>query len=454
METRRFDLVVIGTGTAARGVAHGCRDAGWSVAVVDDRPFGGTCPLRGCIPKKVLTDAAAVVDWSRRMSERGVGGGGSLIDWQALASFRRTFTDPFPEKTEREFAAVGIDALHGRARFLGPLSVAVEGAEDAVLGARHVVIASGARPAELDFPGSELVMTSDEFLEREALPEAIVFLGGGYISFEFAHVAARAGARVMILHGGRQPLERFDPDLVDMLAHRTRSLGIELALTTEAVAVARDDGRLLVRARAGAEERTFAGDWVVHGAGRVPALDGLELEAAGVEYDETGVTVNGFMQSVSNPAVYAAGDAASPGPPLTPVASHQADVVVANLLHGDHRKAETSVVPSVVFTAPPLAAVGLSEAAALAQGRAFESRHEKTGDWFSARHVGETCAGHKVLVETRTDLILGAHLLGPEAGEVVNLFALAMRAGMTAQELKDVVFAFPTRGSDVPSMLA
>ncbi len=446
-----YDLLVIGTGSAASRVAGECRAAGWTVAVVDSRPFGGTCALRGCAPKKVMTGAAETVDRQLRIEGNGVRAGAIAIDWSDLMAFKRTFTDPVPAASEGRFLEQGIDAYHGSARFTGPLAVEVG---DQALQARHVVIATGARPAPLEIPGEALLTTSDDFLELDSLPAEIVFVGGGYISFEFAHVAARAGAKVTILHRGKRPLEGFDPDLVDMLCHRTRSLGIDLHLTTEATAVEEEDGRLRVIARADGEERRLPADLAVHGGGRVPEIDDLDLEAAGVERDERGVAVNGYLQSVSNPAVYAAGDAAGAGAPLTPVAAYQGRVVATNLLQGNHRKADYSGVASVVCTVPPLGAVGLLEAEAAQQGLDFEARHERTGDWYSSRRVGESCSAYKVLIENGTGRILGAHLLGPGAEEQVNLFALAIRAGITASGLEDARFAYPTYGSDLGPMVS
>ncbi|MCI0720195.1 MAG: NAD(P)/FAD-dependent oxidoreductase, partial [Acidobacteria bacterium] len=155
-----------------------------------------------------------------------------------------------------------------------------------------------------------------------------------------------------------------------------------------------------------------------------------------------------------NPAVYAAGDAAaSGGPPLTPVAGYESQIVAANLLEGNHRTADYGPVPSVVFTLPPLAAVGLSEEAARSQGLKFRVNHQSTAGWYSSRRVGETCSAFKTLVEEGSDRILGAHLLGPHAEEIINLFALAMKAGMTTATLKEILFAYPTQGSDVRYML-
>jgi glutathione reductase (NADPH) len=449
--TRKFDLVAIGTGSAASAVASRCRSAGWQVAIVDSRPFGGTCALRGCDPKKVLVGAAEAVDWARRMKGKGIRAEQLRIDWQELMRFKRSFTEPVPKSREEGFAKAGIAAFHGRARFVGPSSVQVN---DDVLEGRHVVIAAGQKPADLRIPGTEHLTTSDQFLELDELPKRILFIGGGYIAFEFAHVAVRAGAQVTIVHRGPRPLPLFDPDLVDQIVKSTRELGVDVELGTEVVGVERGSGQLIVRASASGQQRTFEADMVVHAAGRVPEIDDLNLDGAGVERNKRGVTVNEFLQSVSNSAVYAVGDAAaSGGPPLTPVASYDGIIVAANLLKGNHQKPNYLGIPTVVFTIPPLASVGLSESEAREQALSFKVKKEMTSGWYSSRRVGEKYSGFKVLVEEGTDRILGAHLLGSEAEEVINLFGVAMRSGMRTADLKHMLFAYPTHGSDLPYML-
>jgi glutathione reductase (NADPH) len=449
--TRTFDVIAIGTGSAASTVVSRCRDAGWQVAIVDSRPFGGTCALRGCDPKKVLVGAAEAVDWTRRMKGKGIQAEKLRIDWPELMRFKRSFTEPVPKRREDGFAKAGIAAFHGRARFAGPTTVQVG---EETLEGRFVVIAAGEVPADLAIPGARLLTTSDQFLELDELPGRILFVGGGYIAFEFAHVAARAGAQVTILHRGPRPLSRFEPDLVDQLVERTRELGIDVHLGTEATGIEKSSAQLIVRARSSGETATFETEMVVHAAGRVPEINDLNLDAVGIEWEKRGVRVNEFLQSVSIPGVYAAGDAAaSGGAPLAPVASYEGSIVAANLLKGNHQRPHYLGIPSVVFTIPPLASVGLDERGAREQNLEFRVSKEMTSTWYSSRRVAETYSGHKVLVEERTDRILGAHILGSEAGEVINLFALAIRSGMRATDLKHMLFAYPTSGSNLSRML-
>ncbi len=451
MPTKRYDVIVIGTGTAASAVAPRCREAGWTVAIVDSRPFGGTCALRGCDPKKVLVGAAEAIHWGHRLNGRGIRPGGARIEWADLMAFKRTIIEPVPEGQEHWLRDLGIDTFHGRARFVGPTSVRVG---DDELEAAHVVIASGAMPATLGIPGEEHLITSTEFLELDELPERVVFVGGGYISMEFANVAVRAGANVTVLHRGPRPLKGFDPDLADKVATAARDSGIDLRLETQVQSVEKTADSFVVEASSAGESLTFAADLVVHGAGRVGEIDDLDLSTAGVERGKSGVVVNAYLQSASNPAVYAAGDAAeTSGLPLTPVAGLEGGVVAQNLLNGNTTKPNYAGTPAVAFTLPPIAAVGLTEHEARHQGLTFRVNAQDTSGWYSARRVGEKHAASKVLVEEGTDRILGAHLFGPSADELINIFALAIRRGLTAKDLKDVVFAYPTHASDVGYMV-
>lgn len=448
--TKEYDLIAIGTGTGASGAASRCRAAGWSVAVIDHLPFGGTCALRGCDPKKVLVGVADALDHSHRMRGKGIVGGESAIAWNEVIKFKRTFTEPVPAMKEKSFAKNGIDSYHGRAKFRGPNSVEVGGE---VLESRFILIAVGAVPMCLDIPGEQHLTSSTEFLELDQLPKKIVLVGGGFIAAELSHIAARAGAQVTVLQRADHMLTAFDADLVGWLMEKFHEVGIDVRLGTSVTAIEERGDGLSVRASSRGKDGVFTADLVVHAAGRVPDLAPLDLAAAGVESEKGRLKLNEFLQSVSNPAVYAAGDAALSGPPLTPVASHDAKVAAANMLDGNHRKPNYLGVPSVAFTIPPIASVGLSEKQARDNGLKFRIRSEKASDWYTARRVAETTYGFKVLVEEESDRILGAHLTGPHVEEVINIFALAIRNGLTADDLKSTMFAYPTGASDIGYMV-
>lgn len=447
--TDTYDLVVIGSGTAAQVASTRVGAAGWKVAVIDHRPFGGTCALRGCDPKKMLISAAEAVDAAYRM--RGKGVAGELgIDWRQLIGFKRSFTDPIPMKHEQRYAQKGIETVHGIARFTGPDTLAVA---DQELKARFILIASGACPIPLEMTGEEHVITSEQFLELDSLPAHIVLIGGGYIAAEFSHIAARAGAHVTIFQRAERMLPAFDPDLVSWLMDKFHELGIDVRTHATVKGVHQCAAGLVVNASMDGQPWSVTADLVVHAAGRKPDLGDLDLEAANVATEHGKLKLNEFLQSVSNPHIYAAGDAAGCGPPLTPISSHDGKVVAANLLEGNHRTPNYRGVPSVAFTIPPIASVGLSEASAREQGFKFRVKAERTSDWYTARRLNERVYGFKTLIEEGTGHILGAHLVGPHAEDDINLFGLAIRHHLSADDLKTTMFAYPTGASDIGDMV-
>jgi len=445
-----YDLIVIGGGTGGNGVARMAANAGWKVASIDREPHGGTCALRGCDPKKMLIAVTEGVDWAAKMKGKGLEAVTSVY-WPGMMAFKRTFTDAMPPRIESGLEKAGVDVLHGEVRFTGTDSIELNGE---TLRAKHFHIATGARPMTLDIPGEENLTTSTEFLELTERPDRIAFVGGGFIAMEFAHVAKRAGAsEVTVLEMMDRPLGPFDPDLVEMLVKATEELGVDLRTEAKVLSVDKRGGEYVVTIQRPSGTETLTCDLVVHGTGRVPNIDGLNLEAAGVEYGRRGIRVTAAMRT-TNQAIFAAGDCADSGLNLTPVSAFEGRVAGKNLLAGkDVREVNYPPIPSVVFTLPMVATVGLSEAAAREQGLKFETHFEKTDSWYSSLRVGAKWTGFKVLVEQDSGKILGAHLIGPGAEEQINLFAMAMGSGQTANQIKAMIFAYPSYASDIGSMV-
>lgn len=444
----RYDVVVVGTGTAASQVVAPLAKAGKRVLVVDEREFGGTCALRGCQPKKILVAAAAAVHRARQMADIGVAGR-VRIDWAALQAHRKEFTDPVPESTRDGFAEAGAETARGHARFVAPDRLAIG---DREVRAATIVLATGARPRTLDIDGEEHLSTSEDFLSLPELPERIVFVGGGYVSMELAFVAAVAGAQVTVLEQEPRVLGGFDAGLVGKLAAAAADAGIRVETDACADRIERRDGRLVVGCRA-QKGREFEADLVVHGAGRVPNLDGLGLEAGHVKRAKAGIEVDGMLRSVSNPDVRAIGDCAATPFKLSPTGDMEGRAVAKDLLGEDAEPPDYSAVATVAFTLPPLARVGLDEEQAEEKGMRFDVNEGDMSDWATSRRIGQKHAGYKLLIEKETDRILGAHLLGAGAEEVIDVFALAMRHGLTRKALLHTVWSYPTHVSDVNSML-
>lgn len=446
-----YDLVVIGAGMAGVAAANKCAAQGWQVAIVDALPYGGTCALRGCDPKKILRRGAEIIDSARLMRGKGIDDTAMSINWSDLMRHKRGFTDLLPQNLERDLVSHGVRTLHGRARFTDRNRLEIDGAP---VEAGHFLIASGALPRPLEFPGHEHLIDSTDFLNLETLPARILFVGGGFISFEFAHIAARAGSTPTIVDRGQRPLKGFDPDLVDLLITRSEAAGIDIRSSTIVSAVQQHETGYRVSVIRSGTPETIECDLVVHGAGRSPDLSNLDLDAAGAAWSKHGVDVAGHLQSTTNPAVYAAGDAAdSPGMPLTPVAVFEGKVAASNMVKGTTTVPDYTGVPTAVFTIPELARVGLLEQEARDNGINLDVRYNDTSGWYSNYRIGETTAAAKILIDRSSDHIVGAHLLGPEYAELVNVFGLAIKLGLTTRQLKSMTAAYPTVGSDLGSML-
>lgn len=446
-----YDLIVIGAGMAGVNAANKCGAAGWRVAIVDELPYGGTCALRGCDPKKILRRGAEIIDAARLLEGRGIHPGGLSINWADLMGHKRGFTDPVPNNMERSLESNGVETLHGTATFTGPRQLEIDGRE---LDAERFLVATGARPRPLDLPGAEHLIDSTDFLHLDALPDRVLFVGGGFVSMEFAHISARPGATVTVVDRRERPLKAFDPDLVDLLVERSSEAGIEIAERTSVRSVdSVSDGYRVIVER-DETESSIEADLVVHGAGRVPELSRLGLDAADVETGPDGIAVSPHLQSTTNPAVWAAGDSAdTPGMPLTPVAVFEGKVAASNMLKNATTAPDYDGVATVVYTIPELARVGMLEADARQAGIDLDVRYHDTSSWFSNYRIGERTAATKILVDRDSDTIVGAHMFGPEYGELINFCALAIKLGLTTRQLKSMTASYPSVSSDLGSML-
>ena len=449
--SENYDLVVIGAGMAGIAAATKCSTAGWRVAIVDALPYGGTCALRGCDPKKILRRGAEIVDSARLMQGKGIDSNGLSINWADLMKHKHGFTDPVPQSMEENLHRQGVETLHGTATFTGPSHVQVAGT---TFQTSKVLIATGATPRPLDFPGQEHLIDSTDFLNLESLPARIVFVGGGFVSFEFAHIAARAGSSVVVIDRGARPLKSFDEDLVELLINRGAEAGVQVRRRTSITSVRKTREGYRLRLVQDGNEATMDADLVVHGAGRTPDLSRLDLEAAHVAYGTRGIEVAGHLQSTTNPAVYAAGDAANTaGLPLTPVAVFEAKVAASNMLKSAVSVPDYAATPTAVFTIPELVRVGMLEHEARESGLDIDVRYSDTSRWYSNYRIGETAGASKIIIDKSTQRVVGAHLFGSEYAELANTFSLAMKHGLTTGAIKSMKSTYPSIGSDLASML-
>jgi len=448
-----FDLLVIGGGTVGQSVAVAARKEGWSVAVIERRLLGGTCPNDGCDAKKPFVIAASAVDRYRQLEGRGVTASLSLLDWPAAVRFSAEFTDPVPDDTRSSLEEQGIQVILGEARFVGARRVRVG---DQEIEARKVVIATGSHPRPLEFEGARHLRTSTQLMRMEAIPSRVAFIGGGYISFEFAHVLARHRREVVIYHGDDRPLKGFEPELADLLVEAAPEIGIRVEQNARATRIVERGSEFEIRVEAGdgGPARTETADLVIHGAGRVPAVEALDLAAAGLEAAPLGIAVDRFGRCLGNPDVYAGGDAADAlQPKLLRAATHQARVISAHLLGQDGPDLESLQPVAVLFTSPPLAGIGMTEEQARASGLPISvNKGPEAQAWKILRQMNQPLFAYKSIVHRETDQILGAWVLGEEADAIVNLVALGLTHGIPAKELGRPLYGYPTVSGNVASL--
>ncbi|MAZ72933.1 MAG: pyridine nucleotide-disulfide oxidoreductase [Flavobacteriaceae bacterium] len=450
MGIKHYDVFVIGTGTAGKGVVKDCAKEGMNVAIADNRMYGGVCPNRGCDPKKVLVGITEVIQMATNLKGKGIVEV-PKVNWQDLQKFKSTFTDAIPATTEKDLKKAGIDLYHQSPKFLDENTLSVEGK---TVTAKKIVIATGQKPMELKIQGREHLLTSEDFLHQPELPEEIIFIGAGYIGMEFAHIAARCGAKVTVIEFAERPLLPFEADIVKYLTKASEDLGIQFIFNAQASAVEKLRTNFKVSYKKNGKTASVKAKAVYNAAGRVPAIDELELEKGNVAFEKGGVSVNQYLQNTSNTSVYACGDVSASGAlPLTPTSSQESRVVSINIRKGNTEKMNFPPVPSVVFTLPQLAAIGLTEKEAKEQGYDIVVEYKSVPKWFNAKRIADDAYAYKTIVDKKRNLILGAHIIGAGAGEMINLFVLAMCGKLTTENLKAMIFAYPTWGNDIKGMV-
>ena len=445
-----FDVVILGAGNAGMGAAGVTRAAGKSVAMIESRDVGGTCPLRGCVPKKVLVAAAQVLHQIELAPQHHISVADAKLDWPALIARERTFVDGVPDDFRKSLENREIELIDGQAKFVAENAVAVNGR---TLEADNIVIATGSTPRSLPIAGAELMITSDDILELATLPERLVFIGGGVIALEFGHVFARAGTEVTILEVMDRLLPGMDADAVAQIHKESERIGIKVltGVTVEEIAAA--GNALQVNFTHDGKQQTIEADRVANGAGRVPDVAELDLDAGNVAHDGLSLSVTDELRSTSNSGVWVAGDAISGSGQLSPVATYEGRIVGNNILNGGGQTPDYGHIPANVYTVPALATVGMTEEEATAAGRSFQVKASEMSGWRSSMTHVESVAYSKVLVEDETNAILGAHIVGHGAEEIIHLFAMSMKHGLGTAALSDMVYAYPTFASDIKFMV-
>ena len=450
---KKFDVVVIGTGTAGQTAALDLVAEGYSVAVIEqsDSP-GGVCALRGCQAKKWFYEAAETVARCKHLYNLGIT---TLphTDWHQVLQEKNSFTSKIPENTINNLQGNGVSYIKGEAVFHDKKSVTVD---DTVIQGRYMILATGAKPISLPIEGINNAITSDAFLDLDALPGSIAFIGGGFISFEFAHFAAHLGSNpgdINILEARERPLSPFDGDMVEQLVKASEDEGIRIHTDVNISSIVKKDMRFAVNMQSG---ETLEVDLVVNSAGRIPNINSLHLEAAEIEYTKGGVAVDANMKT-TNPAVYAVGDCAE-SLQLARVADFEAKTAVRSIVSAEDGEEalpiDYSAVPAVLFTYPQLGMVGKTEDQLKEEETAYWRSFDTNLSWPTYRRIGMKHAAYKILVD-ENEHIIGAHFLGDNVTGVLNTFKQAMRDKMTVQQLHEnnILSPYPSRESDILYML-
>ncbi|WP_318012137.1 NAD(P)/FAD-dependent oxidoreductase [Mesorhizobium sp. CA12] len=398
----------------------------------------------------MLVAAAHALDEIARAGDHAIRIEPPRLDWRGLIEREKDIIRDIPSRLSGLMAKRGVDVIYGEAAFVASNVIRVGSRE---FEARNIVIATGSKPRPMPIPGSEFLTTSDDVLSDPTLPRAMVFIGGGVIAFELGHVYARAGVEVTILEALPQLLGSFDVDAVAQLLGESERLGISIHTKAWVKKIEEVDGRLRVSfAKDGAEYRVDA-DRAVNCAGRVANVEGLDLGAGVTVHREGRIEIDDHLRSRSNPDVYVCGDAVWNSPQLSPIATYEGGIVGRNIVDGPKHRPDYSHIPASLYSIPAVATVGLTEAKARERGFIIKVRSNDMQGWLSARTYAEPVAWSKIIVEETTDRILGAHLVGHAGEELIHIFALATRHGITARELSEMVCAFPTFTADIRNMM-
>ena len=449
--SQHFDYLVIGAGNAGQTVAKAAAQAGHSVALTEGRAYGGTCPLRGCDPKLVLHAAAKAMQQVDRLQGKAFTSHPGFT-WSDLMNWKRSFTEPIPASAREKMEEAGVTVFSEYASFVDARTMRFG---DTEVTGDTIVLSVGQKPAPLDIPGKEHLLTSDDFLDMDDLPDEMVIIGGGYIGTETAHVCQALGCKITIVVSESVPLDKFDHDLADQLRQAMEDRGMRVLLNSKATAVEQQsDGsfRVTVEDEAG-KETQLATKRVIHCAGRVPNIEELQLDKAGIKYSKQGIQVNDQLRTNLD-HVYALGDCADSGLPLTPVVSYDGKLLTENLFEGKHRKLDYYPIPTVAFCMPAIASVGMTAKEAEENERELEIKHIDVTEWFHARYRNISTCGHKLIIDPQQDLLLGAHLLDPEAPELINMLYTIIRHRIKLSEVGHMIFAYPTSASVFKSVLA
>lgn len=454
----RFDAIVLGSGQAGTPLSLALAEAGRKTALIESQHVGGTCINEGCTPTKTMVASARAAYLARRAADYGVNTGAVSVNLAKVRERKRAIVESFRGGSQRRIENTrGLELVFGSASFIAPKQVEVRLNAGGVrqLTADNIFINTGQRAARPEIPGLESVPSLDNvsIMELDILPEHLLVIGGGYVGLEFGQMFRRFGSQVTIVHSHRQLLTREDSDIAEEIAKILLQDGIELVLDSRTLSVSRKAGVINLAVRAAQGERTLTGSHLLLAAGRVPNTDSLNLGAAGVMTDARGFVKTNPRLETNVPGIYTLGDVKG-GPAFTHISYDDFRVIRANFLQNQNASIEGRLVPYTVFIDPQLGRVGLTEAEAVAKGFTVEVAKMPMSHVARALEVDETRGLMKAVVDSRTEQILGAAVLGLEGGEIMSMLELAIMGHLPYTALRDAIFAHPTLAESLNNLFA
>lgn len=435
-----YDLFVIGAGSGGVRASRIASSFGAKVAVAEEYRVGGTCVIRGCVPKKLLVYASHFSEDFHLAEGFGWSVGETSFDWKKLIERKDAEIDRLNGLYINTLNGAGVEIINGRATVEDANTVRVG---DKTYTAKKILVAVGGWPSMPDVPGIEHAITSNEALHLEEQPKRIVVVGGGYIAVEFAGIFAGMGSEVIQLYRGDQILRGFDDDLRERLAREMTGKGIDLRLGTNITEIEKTDAGVRLTLTDGS---TLDADAVMYATGRVPKTEGLGLENAGVEMERGAVKVDAYSRT-NVESIFAVGDVTN-RVQLTPVAIKEGHAFALTEFGGTEQAAEHDAIPSAVFSQPPIGTVGLSEAQAREKYGEIEVY---TSDFKPMKHTlggSDERAFTKMIVDKKTDVVVGAHMIGADAAEIIQGIGIAVKAGLTKAQFDATVAVHPSSAEE------
>jgi glutathione reductase (NADPH) len=442
-----FDLFIIGAGSGGVRAARISAGHGAKVAVAEEYRVGGTCVIRGCVPKKLLVYGSHFAEDLADAKRFGWDTKGATFDWPTLRDNVAAEVSRLEGLYGETFSNNKITVYHERAVITGPNSVQL--ASGLAVTAATILVATGAWPAVPAVPGAELGITSNEVFDLPALPKRAVIAGAGYIANEFAGIFNELGVDVTLVTRGDKMLRSYDQEIVDKLVGITREKGIDLRMNFPFKGATKQaDGSLLID---GGAQGMIETDLLLWAVGRVPNTKGLGLETAGVALDKDGAVIVGDDNRTNISSIYAVGDVTN-RVQLTPVAIREGHAFADSVFGGNPRTIDYSCIPTAVFSNPPIAGVGMTEEearASLNDVKIYRSDFRAMKNVLAGRNER---ALYKMVVDGSSNVVVGLHMIGPDSGEILQAAAIAVKAGLTKQDFDDTVALHPSMAEELVLM--